>query len=249
MWLLTFLLQINLLPVSRLDCVETHGVHVIYRRLSTWSLVVFSFIFLVCLSSVLYSRCGLRPFSSHVHTISVIYMLSFWTLAFLWFFVKYIRFRSYISLLFHTSISTSSSHSSLSLLLVIYVTPHIRLNILISFVSILSSFHLCYSTHPSKHPRLIRLYPCFLSFHCWPGLCSLYHFWSDYCFICSPSISKHPLHFFLFLHAVLTLCLTFISMLPLSSTTFLRYLKCVSYSNSSPGVFTLGLSVSPFHSN
>ena len=67
-------------------------------------------------------------------------------------------------MLLHTSVSTSSSHSSLSLLLVIYVTPHIRLNILVSFVSILASSHLCYFTHPSQHPRLIRLYPCFLSF-------------------------------------------------------------------------------------
>ena len=67
-------------------------------------------------------------------------------------------------MLLHTSISTSSSHSSLSLLLVIYVTPHIHLNILVSFVSILASCHLCYSTHPPQHPRLIRLYPCFLSF-------------------------------------------------------------------------------------
>ena len=67
-------------------------------------------------------------------------------------------------MLLHTSISTSSSYSSLSLLLVIYVTPHIHLNILVSFVSILASCHLCYSTHPSQHPRLIRLYPCFLSF-------------------------------------------------------------------------------------
>ena len=67
-------------------------------------------------------------------------------------------------MLHHTSISTSSSHSSLSFLLVIYVTPHIHLNILVSFVSILPSCHLCYSTHPSQHPRLIRLYRCFLSF-------------------------------------------------------------------------------------
>ena len=67
-------------------------------------------------------------------------------------------------MLLHTSISTSSSHSSLSLLLVIYVTPHIHLNILVSFVSILVSCHLCYSKHPSQHPHLIRLYPCFLSF-------------------------------------------------------------------------------------
>ena len=66
-------------------------------------------------------------------------------------------------MLLHTSISTSSAHSSLSLLLVVYVTPHIHLNILVSFVSILASCHLCYSTHPSQHPRLIRLYPCFLS--------------------------------------------------------------------------------------
>ena len=67
-------------------------------------------------------------------------------------------------MLLHASISTSSSHSSLSLLLVIYVTPHIHLNILVSFISILASCHLCYSTHPSQHPHLIRLYPCFLSF-------------------------------------------------------------------------------------
>ena len=67
-------------------------------------------------------------------------------------------------MLLHTSISTSSSHSSLSFLLVIYVTPYIHLNILVSFVSILPSCHLCYSTHPSQHPRNIRLYPCFLSF-------------------------------------------------------------------------------------
>ena len=67
-------------------------------------------------------------------------------------------------MLLHTSISTSSSHSTLSLLLVIYVTPHIHLNILVSFNSILASCHLCYSTHPSQHPRLIRLYHCFLSF-------------------------------------------------------------------------------------
>ena len=67
-------------------------------------------------------------------------------------------------MLLHTSISTSSSHSSLSLLLAIFVTPHIHLNILVTFVSILASCHLCYSTHPSQHPRLIRLYPCFLSF-------------------------------------------------------------------------------------
>ena len=51
-------------------------------------------------------------------------------------------------MLLHTSTSPSSSHSSLALLLVIYVTPHIHLNILISFVFVLASCYLCYSTHP-----------------------------------------------------------------------------------------------------
>ena len=74
----------------------------------------------------------------------------------------YLCFFSFM--LLHTSISTSSSHSSLSLLLFIYVTPHIHLNILVSFVSVLASCHLCYSTHPFQHPHLIRLYLCFFSF-------------------------------------------------------------------------------------
>ena len=199
-------------------------------------------------------------------------------------------------MLLHTSISTSSSHSSLSLLLVIYVTPHIHRNILISFVSILASCHLCNSTHPSQHPRLIRLYPCFLSFmllhtsistssshsslslllviyvtqhihlnilisFVYPYLLSFY--WSllrisllvcllFYCVICSPSISlshNNPLHFFPFLHAVLTLCLNPVSMPPFSSTTYPRYLMYVTCSSSSPVVFTIGLSISPFGSN
>ena len=42
---------------------------------------------------------------------------------------------------------------------------------------------LCYSTHTCQHPYLIRLYPCSLSFCYCPGLCSVEHCWSDYCFI------------------------------------------------------------------
>ena len=45
------------------------------------------FFSLVCLSSVLFSLCALRSFSSHVHTISVISPLSFLMLVLLQFFL------------------------------------------------------------------------------------------------------------------------------------------------------------------
>ena len=48
-----------------------------YRYLSTWSLVVLSFFFLVCLSSVPFSLCARRPFSSLPYNILVVSLLSF----------------------------------------------------------------------------------------------------------------------------------------------------------------------------
>ena len=59
-------------PVYRLDCAETHGVHVSFTAIfqpRLWS-------HLLGMSSVLFSLCALCPFSSYVHTISAVSLIS-----------------------------------------------------------------------------------------------------------------------------------------------------------------------------
>ena len=138
-----------------------------YRHLSTWPMVILCF--RPCMSVI-----------SYLATVCSSFLLT----------IRPYQFSRFSAIILDVCVTLVIIVIHTFLALSFFVTPHICLNILISFVSLLASCHLCYSTHPSQHPHLIRLYPCFVSSCCCRCLSSVHHYWSYYWFYrCSPSTS------------------------------------------------------------
>ena len=129
-------------PAYRLDCVVTHEIHVSFTGI--FPPVFGCHIFLLLGMSVDHQypfHCVLFFCSRHMP-------------------IPFQSFRFYLLDTAHISATLVISLIYSFLILSFFVTPHIHLNILISFV----------------------VYPCFLPFCCCPCLCSVQYCWSDYCF-------------------------------------------------------------------